>query len=588
MLKEKRHKRILSILQRENAVSIDTLASAIPEMSRVTLRRDLAELEDAGALKRTHGGATLPDETLLKRAGQQAIGNSLSSAIEDFDAIILPPIDGRGSDALRRDICRRGIPFIAESAPQLGGSYLGPDNFLASRELGEFAGKEHFGQQIQVLIIGHPELSNTQERAKGFEAGLRETHGNSLTVSHVNGQGNYKTALRVALDALQANDAISVLFAVNDHSAIAGMEAAERCDLSLSVYAAGGENADFVGRLSQASMLRGIAAFFPDVVGMRAIDLMASALSGPELNENITPHAIVTPENLLEYFEQPNNDGWRLREDRKSVLAGPYLIDAMRAPAGKRIGFMPHFPAHDWYRTMIASMQSRAEKYDLELIVTPPHQGIAAEITRLQQEIARAAMHRIYPGQVIVIGEGQITLIMARELRRLAFANDVRVQGLTVVTNALDVLHCLDDAPSLKVILTSGEYQSADRCLVGPSLSALFDRIRPNCAFLSIAGATPEFGISALDERRALAGQRFIQASARTIALADNTIIGSDANHRISKIANIYELITDDGALVADRQSFRSAGVKVSIAGEMAADPTFQTLQASTKDVLEA
>lgn len=588
MLKQKRHKRILSILQRENAVSLDVLAAAMPEMSRVTLRRDLAELADAGALKRTHGGATLPDETLLKRAGRPLVGDSLSSAIEDFDAIILPPVDGRGSDALRRDICRRGIPFFAESAPQEGGAYLGPDNFAASYELGRYAGRSFAGQKLDALIIGHPELTNTQARARGFEAGLRDICGDLLTVNCVNGQGTYKTALRVAHDALRANDAITVIFAVNDHSAIAGMEAAERCGMTPGVYAAGGESADFVGRLSQQAMLQGVAAFFPDVVGMRAIDAMASALSGEPLNEDITPHAVITPANLADYYERMPAGNWHLRDDRKSDLAGLDRIAARRAPSGKRIGFMPHFPAHDWYRTMIAAMQGRAKKYGLDLIVTPPHQGIAAEITRLQQEIARAAMHRICPGQVIVIGEGQVTLIMANELRKLAFAGDPRIRGLTVVTNALDVMHCLEDAPELKVILTSGEYQSADRCLVGPSLGALFDRIRPNCAFLSIAGVTSEFGISAMDERRALVGQRFVQASARTIALADNTIIGSDANHRIAKIANVYEIITDDGALVADRQSFRSAGVRVSIAGEMPADPAFQTIRPSPADVLEA
>lgn len=588
MFKEKRHKRILSILQRENAVSIDMLAAAMPEMSRVTLRRDLAELADAGALKRTHGGATLPDETLIKRAGKPLAGDGLSSAIEDFDAIILPPIDGRGSDALRRDICRRAIPFIAESAPQTGGAYLGPDNYAASLELGQFAGRSFSGETIHALIIGHPELSNTQARARGFEAGLRDSRGDLLTVSHVNGQGNYKTALRVAYDALQANGAISVIFAVNDHCAIAGMEAAERCGLTPAVYAAGGESAEFVGRLAQQSGLKGVTAFFPDVVGMRAIDAMASALSGEPLKENITPHALITPDNLADYYEQVPGTGWRLREIRQSELAGPYLMAARRAPAGSRIGFMPHFPAHDWYRTMIASMATRAEKYGFDLIVTPPHQGIAAEITRLKQEIARAAMHRIYPGQVIVIGEGQTTLLMANELRKLAFADAPRVQGLTVITNALDVVHCLEDAPVLKVILTSGEYQPADRCLVGPSLGALFDRIRPDCAFLTIAGATRDFGVSAVDERRALVGQRFVQASTRTIALADNTIIGSDANHRIAKLAEIHEIITDDGALVADRQSFRSKGVKVSIAGEMTADAPPQTRQPSSVDVREA
>jgi DeoR/GlpR family transcriptional regulator of sugar metabolism len=577
MLKEKRHKRILSVLQREHTVSIGALASIMPEVSRVTLRRDLAELAEAGALKRTHGGASLPDQALISGARNSPIERQLSSAIDDFDAVILPPIDVRGSSALRRDISRRNIPFIAESAPQQFGTYFGPDNFTASCELGKLAGSHIQGEPVHALMIGHSELSNVQERARGFEAGLREVCGDQLIINHVNGQGNYKIALRVASDALQLKDSINVVFAVNDHSAIAAIEAAERCNSNPAVYAAGGESADFVARLQSNAMLKGVAAFFPDVVGMRAIDAMAAALAGDPLSENITPHAIITPENFHDFYETAPDGTWRLQEQRRETLAGPQLLSARRAPAGKRIGFMPHFPAHDWYRSMIASMQNRVQTYGFELIVTPPHQGIAAEITRLQREVARAAMHRIHPGQVIAIGEGQATLFMANELRKLAFADDPRIQGLTIVTNALDVMHCLEDAPSLKVILTSGEYQAADRCLVGPSLGAIFDHIKPDCAFVTIAGATPGFGISSVDERRALVGQRFVQAAVRTVALADNTIIGSDGNHRIARMADVDEIITDDGVLAEDSQSISAVGVKMSIAGDMSSEVPVQS-----------
>ena len=47
MLKERRQKRILAALNQEGSVDINELARIMPEVSRVTLRRDIADLADA-------------------------------------------------------------------------------------------------------------------------------------------------------------------------------------------------------------------------------------------------------------------------------------------------------------------------------------------------------------------------------------------------------------------------------------------------------------------------------------------------------------------------------------------------------------
>ncbi|ROU02608.1 substrate-binding domain-containing protein [Histidinibacterium lentulum] len=569
MIKPKRHRRILSILRAEGSVDLSELARMLPEVSRVTLRRDIAELAEAGALKRTHGGALLPDADLLRGDGPRLVTfEGISSELEDLDAIILPPVSGRGAAALRRQIARRGLPFLAESAEQEGGVYLGPDNRAAGRALGAEAGREARAAGETVLMICHPELANTRDRAEGFSGALRDTAPGRVEVIRVNGQGTYRQALRVALDAFKSHPDISIVFGVNDHSALAGIEAAERTGTPVRVYATGGENPSFIGRLAEDGPLRAVAAFFPDVVGALGVDLLAGALSGAPLPERATtPHAILTRETLADHYRE--TDGvWSLLDTRRVALMGPPPPPPGRRVRGARFGFMPHFPAHDWYRTMIQAMTARAEHYGASLKVSPPHKGIAAEISRLRAEIAAAAAGRIRPGQTVILGEGEATACLAAELRRRAAEAPDSLKGVTVITNALDVLHRLETAQPLKVILTSGEYQKADRCLVGPSLGALFERMRADIAFLSVAGVSSEFGISSLDERLALAGSRFIDAARRTVALADHTAIGADANHRIARPSDFHEVMTDDGALPADRQRLRAAGIDVTIAGD--------------------
>jgi hypothetical protein len=188
MIREHRHKRILSILKSDGVASLADIHALMPQVSRVTLRRDLADLAEAGALRRTHGGATLPDAAVLRALRTRSSVAQSSSDLPDpeifqLDAVILPPITGRGSDALRRRIIRSQIPFLAESAPQVGGVYLGPDNRTAGLELGQLAGRETPSGSATLLIIYNPELSNTRERAEGFEAGLRSTHHGSLRSS---------------------------------------------------------------------------------------------------------------------------------------------------------------------------------------------------------------------------------------------------------------------------------------------------------------------------------------------------------------------------------------------------------------------
>ncbi|MCR9138941.1 MAG: substrate-binding domain-containing protein [Alphaproteobacteria bacterium] len=566
MIKAQRQQRVLEVLRAEGAVDVASLARIMPEVSQVTLRRDVAELAEAGSLRRTHGGAVLPDAVLVRHPATQSQQSGSSGDISDFDAVILPPIPGRGGDALRRHITDRGIPFLAESAPQDGGNYLGPDNASAGRDLGRMAGAEL--QQFahpRVLVIGHPELSNTRERVDGFLEGLRDGLGRDCDVVSVNGQGSYKTALRVALDAMASSGPFQAAFGVNDHSAIAIAEAAARGEQEIAIYATGGESAEFVGRLANRNRIRAIAAFFPERVGEQAIDVLANTLSGQPLPETVTtPYAILDADTLGDYFEQKDG-AWQLKVARRTPLKPLKRRFGSRRP---KVGFIPHFPAHDWYRQMIQSMQVRAGQHGLELVVIAPHKGISAEVTRLRREIARAACSGLAPGETILIGDGEAALLFAEEIRRTAYQEPERVEGLTIITNALDVLFQLENVPGVKALITSGEYQSVDRCLVGPSVGAIFERVRADRAYIAPAGLSRKFGLSSMDERLALAGSRLVDAARRTFVLADHTVVGADANHRVARIEDVDEVITDDGALPADRQSLRSAGILVRVAGD--------------------
>jgi len=208
-------------------------------------------------------------------------------------------------------------------------------------------------------------------------------------------------------------------------------------------------------------------------------------------------------------------------------------------------------------------MRGRADALGMELRVAAPQAGIAREIGELRRMIAQTAVCKVKPGETIAINAGEIGLMLAREL---AGASEV-----SVVTNSLEIMELLAGNPAVKVILTSGEYYPKYRCLVGPSLGALFETLRVDRVFLSVDGLTARFGPSAADERMALAARRFAEAGRDICVLADHSIVGVDANNRIVPLRAVAEVITDTGSLPADRLALAAAGVALIIADEAAA-----------------
>ena len=563
-IKSDRQDRILSLLSDNELLSIQEVARRLGRVSAVTVRRDVAEMAEKGLLVRRHGSVSRlgagPAESPTTR-------HPIEGQIGDVDAIVLPPIEGRGADTLRSMVRRRRIPFLAESSEQEGGVYIGPDNFAVGRELGNRAGRLLSSQltSARVLLVSLDRLPNTRSRCDGFLKGFSETFKGKVESWRVDGRGRFRDALNVSLDAYAVHPGINVAFGVNDHSILAALEASDRAGLSgISGFCVGGEGSALFEALNAGRKLRACAALFPEIVGKMSIDALAAALDGEELPKSIrTPHAILTNETLGEFYQR-RTDGWALLDEAADRLSPPSA--AVPATSKRVIGFVPHYPAHDWYRNMIRAMRGRADALGMELRVAAPQAGIAREIGELRRMIAQAAARKVKPGETIAINAGEIGLMLAREL---AGAFDV-----TVVTNSLEIMELLAGSPGVKVILTSGEYYPKFRCLVGPSLGALFETLRVDRVFLSVDGLTARFGPSSADERMALAARRFAEAGREICVLADHSIVAVDANNRIVPLRAVAEVITDTGSLPADRLALAAAGVGLTIADEAAAPQT--------------
>jgi DeoR family transcriptional regulator, aga operon transcriptional repressor len=95
LLIEERRRRICELVRAEGRVTVDALATRFG-ISHVTIRADLASLESAGALTRTHGGALsvqddqpLDIKQLQHHAEKLRIAEEAAALIRDGETIIL-------------------------------------------------------------------------------------------------------------------------------------------------------------------------------------------------------------------------------------------------------------------------------------------------------------------------------------------------------------------------------------------------------------------------------------------------------------------------------------------------------------------
>ncbi len=564
MVRVERETAILGLLAERGAISARALAGRWPTVSEVTIRRDLTRLAGRGLLRRTHGGAMR-----LEPAADVPARPGADRALR-ADALILPPIAGRWAYTLREQARRAGIPFFAESSPQDGGIYLGPDNRAAGRALGRFAAgcqRRRGRRSAEILLLSLEELPNTRERARGFLDGFRTAFGGTVRGHIVNGRGAFGPAYRLALDALQTVPGIDVLFGVNDHSVLAGLEACRSLGLGeeqCHAYSVGGEGTALFDELARGGALKACVSLFPEAVGRLAIDAIAYRLCGGAL-----PDAVITDFELIAagrhaQFLERCDDRWVPRADVLRRLTGGRGWDAGPQAAGRLVEFVLHYPAHDWYRHLAAAMRERADELGMRFRARSAEDQWAEEIREVRCRIAHAAARHVADGDTVLLAAGPAACLLAGELR--AAAADMR--RLTVVTNSLAAEGVLRGAAGIRVILTGGEVCPVRGALLGPALAAHLAAVRADKVLIGVDGLAAGFGASCDDAATAEATQRFMAAAREVVVLADHSVVGSEARVRIAPLTAIHTVFTDLGTLPAHRLELASAGLNVIVADD--------------------
>ena len=329
----------------------------------------------------------------------------------------------------------------------------------------------HYGGRAHVLDLTYS-LPNTQARSQGFVAGLRELAPGARIVLSINGGSSRQTAYQLTRDVLDVHPEINLIFAINDATAQGASEACRDHGVkpeSLAVLSFGLEGDTLRDSLMTCDFCRAGLAMFPEIVGPVCVEAAILAYNDRPLPVHlVTPHAVLTRENLAQYYAH-TGEGWQLDwEFAARHTAVPLPLTAgrrsedLRLP--RRIGFIVPFSEHEWYRNLAARMQAHAAGLGIELEVMDAEQNRKDDQALREREIARVAAGQVARGDVVLIDAGQVTTYLAELLADR--------EEITVITNSVPAFEALRDHPAITLILTGGVYRQGSGALSGPTAEA--------------------------------------------------------------------------------------------------------------------
>jgi ribose transport system substrate-binding protein len=563
-----RQERILDELERNGFASVVDL-SGLLQVSEVTVRRDLEQLEGAGRLRRTHGGAL----AVRDRPVDAVIGNGserqLSALADRVDVLITTPVDPAFDRALLDRAALRGVPVIAESVPMPGAvTLVAPDNHRAGVALGEWAGnfiRDRFDGQTYLLDLTF-DLANTRERSQGFLLGLRSVVPDAHLVLSMNGGSNQTTAYQITRDVLAVHPEINVVFAINDATAAGACRACREQGIetdSLLLLTFGLEGNTLRNSLSSCGYCRAGLAMFPEIVGPTCVEAAMLTFEGRPLPPRlVTPTAVLTAETISDFYRRDEN-GWSC--DWQAVqarLALPLPLSSERPGRARRIprriGLVVPFSEHEWYVSLADCMRAYAERYGMELEVIDAEASRREDINVRQRDIARMAAAMVAPGDVVLIDAGPITTFLAEALADR--------QSITVITNSIGAIEALRDRPGITLIVTGGLLAMGSDALSGPTAEQSLRELRADKLFLSAAGVTPEFGISHDSLAEVATKQAMIRVAREVVLLADHTRFGEESVTQVAPLRVLSRVITDNALPATTRLELSKTGIEVIIA----------------------
>ena len=172
-----------------------------------------------------------------------------------------------------------------------------------------------------------------------------------------------------------------------------------------------------------------------------------------------------------------------------------------------------------------------------------------------KRRIARAAAQLVQPGDTVALSGGTTTTEVVRSL--------MTVQGITVITNTVNVAMELSACKNIDVIVTGGTLRGNWFTLVGPLANMAARMVYADIIFLGVDGISVDFGLSCVHPQEAEYLRMMAQHSKRKVVVTDRSKIGVQSKWMLCPVREIEAIITDTGATNESIKPFLELGIKL-------------------------
>lgn len=172
-----------------------------------------------------------------------------------------------------------------------------------------------------------------------------------------------------------------------------------------------------------------------------------------------------------------------------------------------------------------------------------------------KRRIGVAAADLVEDGTTILITGGTSTEAM------IPFLSERN--GLTVVTNGLNIALQLSRHPAITVVVLGGILRHGELSLLGPLGEQMLEEFDVQQAFIGAYGVDSKIGLSGASVHEASTDRRLLQDLDSIAVLVDGSKFLQRGPVRLAKVEQITTLITDPSAPDDEVAAFRESGVDV-------------------------
>ena len=172
-----------------------------------------------------------------------------------------------------------------------------------------------------------------------------------------------------------------------------------------------------------------------------------------------------------------------------------------------------------------------------------------------KKRIATAAAKLIEENDSIIIASGSTVHTFAEHI--------TPINHLTVVTASLKTSLLLNTINNIEVIQLGGIVRKNSFSVIGDYTSLFFEQITCSKLFLGVDGIDLDYGITNSNIEEAVLNKKMIEASLRTIILADSSKFGRRGFGKICSLDCIDVIITDSGISQSMAQAIEEMGIEL-------------------------